>query len=112
MPNYIITTIFIPAIKEMITFYIGKNAIGNFEIIDLSKPTDIWFHVSDKPSCHVIASIPNKIKSNELKHIIKVGNMLCKKNTKDNHNIMIIHTYVKNITKTNIIGCVNINSII
>ena len=40
MPNYIIKSVFIPAVKDTITFYIGKNAIGNFEIIDLAKDSE------------------------------------------------------------------------
>ena len=93
------TTVFIPAVKDTITFYIGKNAIGNFEIIDLAKDSDMWFHDAMKPSCHVIAILPIKINKNELKYIIKVGSMLCKENTS------IIYTYVKNI-----IGCVNVSN--
>lgn len=106
MPNYIIKTINIPAINDTITYYIGKNAIGNFEIIDMANDTDMWFHVADKPSCHVIACLPNKIKRNDMRYIIKIGAMLCKH--KDND--IIIYTFINNIKKTDIIGMVNVSN--
>ena len=47
-------TIFIPKVNEEVHFVIGKNAKENFEIIDHSKPNDLWFHIENAPSCHVI----------------------------------------------------------
>ena len=33
---------------------IGKNATDNTKIVKNASPSDVWFHVLDKPSCHVI----------------------------------------------------------
>ena len=91
-----------------ITYYIGKNAQGNFDIIDMAKPNDIWMHVDCVPSGHVIISIPDNITKHELRHIIKVGANLCKSTIKNNNKMKVVYTKVCNINKTNIVGCVNI----
>ena len=91
-----------------ITYYIGKNAQGNFDIIDMAKPNDIWMHVDNFSSGHVIISIPDNITKHELRHIIKVGANLCKSTIKNNNKMKVVYTKVCNINKTNILGCVNI----
>ena len=91
-----------------ITYYIGKNAQGNNDIIDMAKPNDIWLHVDNVPSGHVIISIPDNITKDELRHIIKVGANLCKSTIKNNTKIKVVYTKVCNINKTNILGCVQI----
>jgi len=40
-----------------VTFLVGTCAQDNFDIIDISEPDDIWFHVRDWSSCHVIARV-------------------------------------------------------
>ena len=45
-----------------ITFYIGRNSQENFDIIDQADCDDLWFHLNDLPSCHVVASIPSNVK--------------------------------------------------
>lgn len=92
-----------------INYIIGKNAINNFEIIDNSNKEDIWFHLEDYPSCHVIAKVFDiDINKKELKYIIKQGAVLCKLNSKysSHNNIKIIYTKINNVKKTNVIGSV------
>ena len=43
-------TFFIEGFKVML----GKNEKGNIELLKESKKRDIWFHIKDTPSCHVI----------------------------------------------------------
>ena len=95
-------------LKDKITFYIGKNALGNFDIIDKSKSNDIWFHIDDKPSAHVIALIPDKINKKDLRYIIKQGAVLCKQESKYKsvNDINIVYTTINNISKTDTIGSV------
>jgi len=105
----IIEEIFINKLNVNIKYLIGKNANDNFNIIDLSSPNDLWFHVSDHPSCHIIASIDHlNFSKKELIYIIKQGSLLCKKYSKyNNHkNLEIIYTTIKNIKKTKILGTV------
>lgn len=101
--------IYIPKIKLNIKFLIGKNATDNFNIIDKSNENDLWFHINDSPSCHVIACIHEyNIDKKDLKYIIKQGGIICKQYSKykSDKNVEIIYTSIKNIQKTNIIGTV------
>lgn len=104
-----VNPVFVNGIKREIVFYIGKNKEENFEVIDKGNENDLWFHAKNESSCHVVCNVPENILKNELKYIIKVGALLCKNNTsklKSISNVEIIYTQVKNIEKTNIIGCV------
>lgn len=100
--------VYFSQLNEDIEFLIGKNSEDNFNIIDISSPNDIWFHLNDYPSCHVIAKVPDKIDRRNIKFIIKKGALLCKENSKykSNKNLDIIYTKVKNVKKTNILGTV------
>ena len=97
-------------IKNIITYTIGKNAQDNFNIIDESNPNDIWFHVEDRPSNHVIAKIPPNINIDKKmeKYIIKQGAILCKQYSKckSESNVPIVFTKIHNVKKTSIIGSV------
>jgi len=98
-------------IQREIIFYIGKNDIDNFTIIDMASPNDMWFHANDYSSCHVVAKMDNTddLSKKELHSIYKKGALLCKENTnklKKLSNIEFIYTYIKNITKTDKTGCV------
>ena len=96
--------------NKIITFYIGKNAKDNFDILDISKSNDIWFHSNEYSSCHVIAKINDiKISKKEEHSVIKNGCILCKANTNKLKNINsteIIYTYVKNVKKDKVLGSV------
>jgi len=105
--------IFVPGLNKVIQFYIGKNAKHNNEIIDASSEDDIWFHVKDLPSSHIIAIIPEDITDKkDLQYIIRRGALLCKSRSKYNSikKLDIIYTQVKNITKTEIEGMVIIKN--
>lgn len=94
-----------------ITFYIGQNANDNFLILDNANPSDLWFHIKDISSCHVIANIPQDfIKDKKfIKQIVNTGALLCKTNTskmRSMNNVEVIYTEVENVEKTNIMGTV------
>ena len=104
-----VNPVFVNGIKREIVFYIGKNKEENFEVIDKGNENDLWFHAKNESSCHVVCNIPENLTKTDLKYIIKVGALLCKNNTsklKSISNVEIIYTQIKNIEKTNIIGCV------
>ena len=101
--------IVIDSLKREIVYFIGKSKEDNFKVIDAGNENDLWFHAKNESSCHVVCNVPENILKNELKYIIKVGALLCKNNTsklKSISNVEIIYTQIKNIEKTNIIGCV------
>lgn len=103
--------LFLQGLNREITFYIGQNKNENFDVIDKGEPDDLWFHANQISSCHVVAIIPKDITHKEIKYIIKAGALLCKKYTnklKSSTDIEIIYTEIKNIEKTQYIGCVKI----
>jgi predicted ribosome quality control (RQC) complex YloA/Tae2 family protein len=101
-------SIYIPAIKQELEFYIGENAQDNFDILDITKATDIWFHLHNESSCHVVAVIPvdSKFNRNQMSKIITQGALCCKQHSKakSNKHVEICYTRVINVVKTYIIG--------
>lgn len=94
-----------------ISFLVGTSAKDNFDIIDICHPDDVWFHVKDESSCHVIAKISEmgeKIDKKMRRLIIKQGALLCKMESKYKSvkNLEIIYTKVKNVKKTTTVGSV------
>jgi hypothetical protein len=132
--NMRIVTRYIPSCNETIVYKVGKNAKNNFEIIDESHPEDIWFHLSNDSSCHVIAVInyehfnsvlnndndPDKmnlrynfnfqdLNNKQKSQIIKQGALICKQYSnkcKSQKNVEVTYTNIENVCKTNIIGTV------
>lgn len=88
---------------------IGQNKQDNFDIIDLASPTDIWFHVEGMASCHVILKTDKKVRDTP-HQVLKRCAYLCKINSKAKilPKCDISYTTIDNITKTNIIGQVEI----
>jgi len=101
----------IQPLRETITFHIGQNKEDNFLVIDISNPNDIWFHINNISSCHIVASMPENVAKKDKKYIVKAGAMLCKKYTnkaKGETNVEIVYTEIKNVVKTETIGCVHL----
>lgn len=104
--------IFFPNLQIAVLFYIGENAQDNFDIIDMGKETDFWFHAKNVSSCHVVAILPdehqiNKIKKQKMHTIIHQGGLLCKQHTSKIRNqskVELIYTKLKNVVKTDTIG--------
>ena len=102
-------TVYFDNIVDDVVYYIGTNASDNFDVIDKGRSDDYWFHAKDFSSCHVVVQLPDDIDKRGLRTIIKRGAMICKQNTPkllQLDNIEIIYTRVKNITKTDVLGCV------
>lgn len=100
--NYITTEI---NIKNLIyIILIGKNSIGNEEIIRMSHPESLWLHFSDISGPHII--LQNEGDIIPKRYISQVARMLFqyKKNVQMNSNV--IYTKVKNVRLTNILGTV------
>jgi len=107
-------TKYIDAIKANIEFRVGQNAHENFDIIDQSKPDDIWFHISQASSCHVIATIPSEKKydKTQLKKIAIQGAVLCKQNSKykSESKVSVMYTKIQNVMKTDTVGAVIVDT--
>lgn len=105
--------LFLQGLNREITFHIGQNKNENFDVINKGEPDDLWFHANEVSSCHVVAIIPKDISRKEIKYIIKAGAILCKKYTnklKSLSDIEIIYTKIKNIEKTECLGCVKVKN--
>ena len=91
--------------------FIGKNKYSNYNLIDASKDTDIWFHISGSPSCHVILKNEGNLRDIP-KQVIKRCAYLCKINStkaKILANCEVIYALIDDIEKTNIVGQVNVH---
>ena len=95
------------------TISIGKNKEENWQLIDASNPHDVWFHVDDQPSCHVILKNAENVKLKDIpRQVLKRAAYLCKTNSaaKTQSKCDVIYTPISQITKTNIVGQVIVNS--
>ena len=88
----------------------GKNAKENWNLIDESSDDDLWFHIDDYPSTHVILEYNENIKEVELEKYINECVELCVEKTpkiKNNKNITkvkVIYSKVENIKKGKSVG--------
>jgi predicted ribosome quality control (RQC) complex YloA/Tae2 family protein len=106
-----IEKIFFHNIQKSFTFYISENENEPFKMLDLAKPTDIWFHAENYSSCHVIVLIDVELLSKKEKQTIyKRSAFLCKFHTLKLRGITdklsFIYTKIENIKRTNKPGCV------
>ena len=122
-----IVTRFIPSLKLNVIYKIGKNAENNFEILDQSNKQDVWFHVNNSSSCHVIACLKNikfnryddelpnyydidfdSLDKKQKLQIVKQGAILCKQfsRLKNEKNVEIIYAKIEDVHKTDTMGSV------
>uniref|UniRef100_A0A6C0B1W2 NFACT RNA-binding domain-containing protein n=1 Tax=viral metagenome TaxID=1070528 RepID=A0A6C0B1W2_9ZZZZ len=99
--------IYIPSMHASITYFIGENAQENDKLIDEASPNDIWFHVYNKKSCHVVAHIPVPVDRKNVKYIVSQGAVLCKQfSYPSEKNLPILFTRRRYIEKTDVPGLV------
>jgi len=91
-------------------YVIGKNAAENTQICQQAQPKDVWFHVKNLPSAHLVyKNINNQTLQNLRKNgtIYRLGLQL-KNSTKYKKipELLLIYTYIENITVTSTPGLV------
>ena len=89
------------------TISIGKNKEENWQLIDASNPHDVWFHVDDQPSCHVILKNAENVKLRDIpRQVLKRAAYLCKTNSaaKTQPKCDVIYAPISQITKTSVVG--------
>ncbi len=98
--------------SESYLFLIGENKHENFAIIDDSSESDIWFHLENEPSCHVVFKNINNYKLHDIpRQVIKRGVYLCKIHSKaKTKKTAIMYTPIKNVEKTAIVGQVMVSN--
>jgi predicted ribosome quality control (RQC) complex YloA/Tae2 family protein len=104
----------IDCIKADIEFIVGTTAQENHDIIDAADPSDLWFHVTEHPSCHVIGKI-SEIDGLDKKAINKIavqGAVICKEysNMKSQKKLSIDYTTISCVTKLEKPGSVSLSS--
>ena len=94
------------------TITIGKNKEENWQLIDASSPDDVWFHIDNQPSCHVVLKNDDKVKLKDLpRQVLKRAAYLCKINSasKTQPKCDVIYAPISAITKTLIVGQVTVS---
>jgi predicted ribosome quality control (RQC) complex YloA/Tae2 family protein len=87
------------------TIYAGKTAKGNDKLLDDSSPHDVWFHVADGPSAHIILSNPSDLAISKIpRQVIKRCACICKASAKLSAKSNIIYTERANVEKTEVQG--------
>ena len=85
------------------TIKIGRSAIENTELVKNASKSDIWFHLSDSPSCHVI--LETKVNLNLInRQVISRCAYLCKMHSKTLAKSKVIYTQIENVQTTRIAG--------
>lgn len=99
---------------EKYTIRIGSNAKDNWNLIDNSYPQDLWIHLDEFPSAHVVISQENNKQEDIIypNEIILFGCNYCKsysKHGKNLHKVKIVYTQIMNLKKGKDIGSVIIS---
>jgi predicted ribosome quality control (RQC) complex YloA/Tae2 family protein len=102
-------TVYLPLSNHQIPFRIGQKASDHFPMLDQANPSDLWFHLDNHPSCHIIASVPEYISRDNLKKLIRYGIRLSKEHSKHGSKVDVIYTRVRNVIKGDIEGQVRID---
>ena len=86
---------------------VGRNSKENWNLIDESEKEDLWFHIDNKPSCHVFISKPFECDTFP-KDVIIRASVLCKNYSKSRNDskVKVIYTTIDNIKKGKDIGSV------
>lgn len=100
--NYITEDIYIN--DNLYIIYIGKNALGNEQIIKHSHPESLWFHFDNISSAHII--LESKGDDIPKRYIHQVAAKLFNYKKNIPNNIKVIYTQIKNVKLTNVLGTV------
>lgn len=97
------------------TIYIGQNKHENCQMIDAAEKTDIWFHIENMASCHVVLKNVEKVKLRDIpRQVIKRCAYLCKINSsllvKAMPKCNVIYTAISEVVKTDIVGQVTVSN--
>ena len=92
------------------TIRVGQNAKENWNLIDSSDPFDVWFHLDNHPSSHVVIS--QDLASNKdlfyPNQIIGIAADYCKSHSKQKlaSKVKVVYTNIENLTTGKDVGSV------
>ena len=104
-----------------VRYLVGDNARENHEIIGMSSDLDVWVHIKDLPSCHVIASVPvqcdtplddKRAYREMIRKVTRHGGVLCRQYSQNTirsaglskRKVDMIAFQVRNIERTSVPG--------
>jgi predicted ribosome quality control (RQC) complex YloA/Tae2 family protein len=90
--------------KTEILFRIGQCKEDHHQMIDESSPQDLWFHLEDFPSSHIIASVPDDLNREKVKEIIRYGIRLSREKSKYGSDVAVVYRRIRDVKKSNVIG--------
>ena len=95
-------------------FIVGSNKEEKQYLINKSQKDDLWFHIANYPSCHVVCQLNSNSKINK-KHynkIIKQGAVCCKSHSKykNMNNLDITYSTIKHLENTDKVGSVIVHN--
>jgi len=90
--------------KTAILFRIGQCKEDHHQMIDESSPQDLWFHLEDFPSCHIIASVPEDTNREKIKEIIRYGIRLSREKSKHGSDVTVVYRRIRDIQKSDVPG--------
>jgi predicted ribosome quality control (RQC) complex YloA/Tae2 family protein len=104
----------IDTIDISILYIAGKNAKENQQLTLESLNKDLWFHLADYPSAHLVCKINDQEFTRiQLVKIVERGARLLKSisnKQKSMPNLSVHYTYMENVENTDVDGLVNITS--
>lgn len=79
---------------------IGQNSADNDILVAEAEQTDLWFHLNNLPSCHVVLKCDKNHPVD--KRMINYSASLVKENTKFKslNKVTVIYTEIRNIKRT------------
>jgi predicted ribosome quality control (RQC) complex YloA/Tae2 family protein len=86
------------------TYFIGRNARENWQLLDSAEPFDIWFHLDKQSSPYVILQVRD---TKEVPYGALVeGARLCKEysKAKNDKSVPVIYCTVENLKKGKMLG--------
>jgi len=89
-----------PITNKIYAIKVGESAQDNWDIIRDAENSDIWFHVENHPSCHVILEVEGTPIKKVHRSVLNYCAALCKEGSKQRNarKVSIIYTEVKNVT--------------
>jgi predicted ribosome quality control (RQC) complex YloA/Tae2 family protein len=89
---------------------IGRNAIDNTRLVNSAQPLDVWFHLSDQSSAHLIYKNTEKINMKDLSRqgIILRCALRLKVASRIKTSTKITYCYVKDLKTSDVPGLVYI----
>jgi hypothetical protein len=87
-----------------IQYCFGKDRYDNIRILDNAEPGDLWFHIADAPSAHLIVQVPPDLGHSKNRKMLDFyttqGAVLCKQVSKykGDKNVRVVCAFARDVT--------------